>query len=191
MPVAVAVAERKRRVNAAVPLRTRTADAAIVVAELSRGQLAAQIVRNNSPDRKVYRSAEGACPGNVAHERNGGHRLDVNGQGMALVAGSGVGKIDSVKHNHSLVGRTSAYGNVRLGALAAPLAQVNRRKRTQRCLETLHWRCHPEFAVIDGYQVESSPYRRRPACAQQALVKFVTVNGIRIDENTVLRIHGR
>jgi hypothetical protein len=59
---------------------------------------------------------------------------------MGLVSGAGIGEIDAVEQHHGLIGRSSADRDVCLHALAATLANVDRRAEAKGVFQRLERR---------------------------------------------------
>ena len=86
------------------------------------------------------------CTGIGTHSRNSldefdtRHAIHVDRQRMGLVSGAGIGEIDAVEQHHGLIGRSSADRDVCLHALAATLANVDRRAEAKGVFQRLERR---------------------------------------------------
>ncbi len=160
--VAIAVAASVRsRAHKAEPCRSDGARERPVGRSVGASRaLEAEVARVQRCGGNVDRSGIGTDAGYVLDKLDRTDRFDVDRQRVGLMPRAGVGKVDSVEHDLSLVERASADGDVRLNGLAATFANIDRRDETQGRLHGLERPGGRDVAIEQRRLCHDTPHGR-------------------------------
>ena len=147
VPVAVAAAVRGRTEHREASCTHRARKIPVAVAVLAARGFEAQVGGPQRRGADVHRPGVGPDAWNAVDQFDGRNAVEVDGQRVGLMPGTGIGEIDAVEKDHGLVERASPDEDVGLRSLASAFADIDRRRKAQGGFQSLDRRRGLGFPV--------------------------------------------